>query len=166
MERTKLKLAVIFLLVVMNLLLLGSAVVQHRQNVYYARAGITEAMTYLENHGVTAEREVIPWSSTLPDTLEKVRAAEGLLLLGDPMPEGESYTIQPSRRPETMAVDLANGLAGLELRSVTLRSVTEGYRYDDLARTMTPVWQVETDRGTFLLDGGTGTLMTERSLYR
>ena len=161
MERSKLKLGVIFLLVVMNLFLLGSATLQHRQNILYRQAAVTEAMTYLGDHGVTVKRDMLPWTSALPDSLEKLRPADGQFLMGDAMPEGESYLIQNARRAETLAVALANGLTALGVTEITISSVSEGYRYDGIARTLTPVWLVETDRGAFLLDCSQGTLTAE-----
>ena len=161
MERTKLKLAVIFLLVVMNLLLLGNAAFQHRQNIHYSRTAVTEALTYLENHGVQVERKTIPWRSRLPDSPEKLSSVDALLVGGDPMQEGETFLMGASRRPETLAVDLANGLARLGVTEISVLSVTEGYRYDGVSRTMLPMWRVQTDRGTFLLNCADGTLTAE-----
>lgn len=161
MERTKLKLAVIFLLVVMNLLLLGNAVVQHRQNVRYTREAVTEAMVYLEGHGISVGREDIPWTSRLPADPEKISSSEGIVFPGDTMQEGETFLVGSSRRAETLAVDLANDLTALGVTELTVDSVAEGYRYDGVTRTMVPVWQVKTDRGDFYLNCTDGTLTAE-----
>ena len=49
MERSKLKLTVIFLLVVLNLFLLGSVVLQHHQTQAYEATTRQQILLYLEN---------------------------------------------------------------------------------------------------------------------
>lgn len=165
MERTKLKMAVVVLLLVTNLLLLSVAVFQHRQNVHYTREGISGAMTYLKSHGIQAEQEDIPWSSSLPDSPEKVQTAEVAFLLGDEMPEGESFSLENARRGETLVVDLANGLDRLGVTGLTVESITEGYRYEAVSRSLSPVWRVKTDSGVFYLNCADGTLTVAETTF-
>ena len=158
MERIKLKRAVIFLLCITNLFLLGNALVQHRQNISYRQAAMTEAVTYLKNHGIEAEVMSIPWESALPDSAEEIRAAETIPIFGDPLPEKGDCALSFSYRPETMAVKLANGLNRMGIQTATIDTVEEGYRYDNTTGVLTPMWKVKTDRGVFLLNGSDGTV--------
>ena len=63
MERSKLKLTVIFLLVVLNLFLLGSVVLQHHQTQAYEATTRQQILLYLENHNVSVAEEVVPWET-------------------------------------------------------------------------------------------------------
>ena len=65
MERSKLKLTVIFLLVVLNLFLLGSVVLQHHQTQAYEATTRQQILLYLENHNVSVAEEVVPWETAL-----------------------------------------------------------------------------------------------------
>ena len=65
MERSKLKLAVIFLLAALDLCLLGIVVWQDHSARSYETAAMEQAMLYLENHGIRARRETIPWETSL-----------------------------------------------------------------------------------------------------
>ena len=65
MERSKLKLTVIFLLVVLNLFLLGSVVLQHHQTQAYEATTRQQILLYLENHNVSVAEAVVPWETAL-----------------------------------------------------------------------------------------------------
>lgn len=65
MERSKLKLTVIFLLTVLDLFLLGSVLMQCHQSRDYARTTQTQILVYLERNGIEVQQETIPWESGL-----------------------------------------------------------------------------------------------------
>lgn len=155
MERSKLKLAVILLLALLNVVLLGMIIHQDRESLAYAEVGRTQAMIWLESNGITAQEESIPWESGLAVQGRKLEE-QVLEALPDGLPEG--YTIQSRRAPETLLRDFVMGLRGLGVSCGSIRSVTEGYVYDPSDRLLTPVWQIETDQGRYQLDGHTGAL--------
>ena len=84
MERSKLKLTVIFLLVVLNLFLLGSVVLQHHQTQAYEATTRQQILLYLENHNVSVAEEVVPWETALSTQAEDLT---GQLLPQQALPE-------------------------------------------------------------------------------
>lgn len=160
MERSKLKLAVIFLLAVLNLCLLGSVVIQNRQSRLYEDMARTEAVVYLKNNGIAVQEETIPWKSSL--SLQSRKAAEQILDGSEVPEEGAVRTceIQTQRQPETLVVDFVAGLSEAEASCTAISRITEGYQYssEGTRAVLTPTWRIETDGGTFLLDCAAGEL--------
>lgn len=145
MERSKLKLTVIFLLVVLNLFLLGSVVLQHHQTQAYEATTRQQILLYLENHNVSVAEEVVPWETALSTQAEDLPA---------------NCEIQPARAAATLLMYVVQGLPALGVETVTIQSIEEGYRYSgegDRA-VLTPMWALTTDQGTFLLDCASGAL--------
>ena len=164
MERSKLKLAVIFLLAVLDLCLLGIVVWQNHSANRYESAAREQAMLYLENHGIRAKQETIPWKSALDVPVKKLPEH---ILPETPLPEtglGESFEVLAMRRPETLLVDFVREADRLKVRCTELRSVAEGYACAAQSGRviLTPIWVVDTDAGTCYLDCAEGTL--ERTL--
>ena len=164
MERSKLKLAVIFLLAILDLCLLGIVIWQNHSARSYEAAAMEQAMLYLENHGVEARRETIPWETALDVPVKKLPEH---ILEEAPLPEtglGESFEVLAMRRPETLLADFVREADRLKARCSELRSVTEGYASSAQSDRiiLTPVWVVETDAGTFYLNCADGSM--ERSL--
>ena len=64
MERSKLKLTVIFLLTVLDLFLLGSVLMQCHQSRDYARTTQTQILVYLERNGIEWRKVISagPWT--------------------------------------------------------------------------------------------------------
>ena len=157
MERSKLKLTVIFLLVVLNLFLLGSVVLQHHQTQAYEATTRQQILLYLENHNVSVAEEVVPWETALSTQAED--------LTGQLLPQQEEglpadCEIQPARAAATLLMYVVQGLPALGVETVTIQSIEEGYRYSgegDRA-VLTPMWALTTDQGTFLLDCASGAL--------
>ena len=164
MERSKLKLAVIFLLAMLDLCLLGIVLWQNHSARSYESAAMEQAMLYLENHGIQAKRETIPWKTAL-DVPAKMLPDH--ILEDAPLPEtglGESFEVLAMRRPETLLADFVREGDRLGARCSELRSITEGYACSAQSDRiiLTPVWEVETDAGTFYLNCADGSM--ERSL--
>lgn len=164
MERSKLKLAVIFLLAMLDLCLLGIVIWQNHSAKSYESAALEQAMLYLENHGIQAERETIPWETTLDVPVKKLPEH---ILEEAPLPEsglGDSFEVLAMRRPETLLADFVRETVRLRVQCSELRSVTEGYacaaQSDRVI--LTPVWLMETDAGSYYLNCAEGTL--EQSL--
>lgn len=159
MERSKLKLTVIFLLVVLNLFLLGS-VVQHHQTQAYEATTRQQILLYLENHNVSVAEAVVPWETALSTQAEDLT---GQLLPQQALPEKglpADCEIQPARAAATLLMYVVQGLPALGVETVTIQSIEEGYRYSgegDRA-VLTPMWALTTDQGTFLLDCASGAL--------
>ena len=61
MERTRLKLAVIFLLAALNVVLLGYVLLQAQQSKDYEDLTRQQIMTYLTDHGIAVSETRIPW---------------------------------------------------------------------------------------------------------
>ena len=164
MERSKLKLAVIFLLAMLDLCLLGIVLWQNHSARSYESAAMEQAMLYLENHGIQAKRETIPWKTALD---VPVKMLPEHILEDAPLPEtglGESFEVLAMRRPETLLADFVREGDRLGARCSELRSITEGYACSAQSDRiiLTPVWEVETDAGTFYLNCADGSM--ERSL--
>lgn len=155
MERTKLKLAVIVLLALLNLCLLAVVLLRHGQAQLYEQTGHEQALIYLEGQGISVSEAVVPWDSVL---LKPGKDPTRLILTQDSLPAERlagTWDVQPMAQPETLLVAFANELnrSGLSCHQIT--SITEGYTYtsqDDRA-VLTPIWVLETDSGTFYLDG-------------
>ena len=77
MERAKLKLTVIILLALLNVLLLSLVLSQNLQSRTYEQDGRVQALVYLDDRGIQAEEDVIPWESVFLDA----KADPGKLLL-------------------------------------------------------------------------------------
>lgn len=158
MERTKLKLAVIILLAVLNLCLLGVVVSQNRQTQRYEELGREQALLYLENRGISVQEETVPWESRLQETN---KPSQDQLLDQEVSPQaGVTWEVQSMRQAETLLVDFAVGLEDLGASCSEIRSITEGYTCasDETRAVFTPVWQIETDSGTYCLDCAAGAL--------
>lgn len=160
MERSRLKLTVIFLLIVLDLCLLGIVAYQNHSARVYAQYTRDQALLYLENHGIAAEEETIPWETGLEASAKKL---SDHILPDTPLPEtglGESYEVRTMRRPETLVADFVRGLDQISAHCTRLDAVTEGYAFTAQAdrAVLTPVWVLETDGGTFYLDCFDGTL--------
>ncbi|MDY3013796.1 MAG: hypothetical protein SOR61_01100 [Evtepia sp.] len=163
MERSKLKLTVIFLLAVLNICLLGIVFVQNRQSHAYEEITYRQATVYLKKNGIDVEPEIIPWDSIFlsqsPGDTAMIMEPENLPKEGFP----ENCDIQVMREPATLLVDFVQGLSKLEKTCHEITSITEGYHYsgEGARAVLTPMWKIDTDAGVFLLDCGSG----ELSLY-
>ncbi len=160
MERSKLKLAVIFLLVVLDLCLLGIVIYQNHDARAYEALTRDQALRYLEDHGIQASGDTIPWETSLEVPVNQLTQR---ILPDTPLPEtglGERYEVRTMRRPETLLADFARGVERLGASCGEITSVTEGYAYAAQGDRviLTPVWVVETDGGTFYLDCSDGVL--------
>lgn len=157
MERSKLKLAVILLLTLLNAALLGMMLQQSRESRAYDQIGRTQALVWLKNSGIEAQEWCIPWESRLT---AQGKQLEGQILGGLP-PEGlpEDCRVQSRREPETLLRDFVLELRRLGASCGRIQRITEGYWYSEAERLLTPVWEIETDQGKYQLDGYTGTLV-------
>ena len=160
MERSRVKLTVIFLLIVLDLCLLGIVLYQNHSARTYEQMTRDQTLAYLENRGIRAGRDVIPWETSLAVPVKKLPEA---ILPETPLPEtglGESFEVRSMRRPETLAADFAKGVEQLRVRCTEITAITEGFAYADQTgrAVLTPMWVVETDGGTFYLDCSDGTL--------
>lgn len=157
MERSKLKLAVILLLALLNVVLLGMMLLQDGESRRYDQTGRTQALVWLENSGITVQEEVIPWESSL---VTQGKRLDEQILAG--APQGglpEDCRFQVSRRPETLLRDFVLELRRLGAQCHSIQRITEGYWYSEAEKLLTPVWQIETDGGRYQLDGCTGVLV-------
>ena len=163
MERSKLKLTVIFLLAVLNLVLLGCVIFQHQQARSYDQLAQNQILIYLENNGIAARPEIIPWETALTTRPEDLASQ---LLEGEEIPDQglpANCEVQPARETATLLMDFVRGLEDLDRTCTELRAIHEGYQYSgegDRA-VLTPTWEMETDRGTFRLDCADGILTPE-----
>ena len=160
MERAKLKLAVIFLLAVLNLCLLGLVGLQNRQSKQYEEIARTQAIVYLNNRNIAVEERTVPWQSDL--AAQGSKAAEQILDPTEIPAEGIAQTceIQSQRQPETLLLDFVLGLQELQTSCREIQEITEGYQYSSEGdrAVLTPIWKIETDNGTFRLDCAAGRL--------
>lgn len=157
MERAKLKLTVIILLALLNVLLLSLVLSQNLQSRTYEQNGRTQALVYLNDRGIQAEEDVIPWESVFLDA----KADPGKLMLEEsPVPQGtvSSWEILSTRQPETLVVDFVRGLSDLGETCSRIASITEGYvdTGDGSRVILTPMWQISTDMGSYRLNCATG----------
>lgn len=166
MERTRLKLAVIFLLAALNVVLLGYVLLQAQQSRAYEDLTRRQAMTYLETHGVLLSESIIPWETdTTKIDLDTERTDD---FGGDPLPEGglpENCEVETARSAVTLLMELAGGLSDLGVSSATIQSIETGYRYagEGDRGVLTPMWKLETSGQSYYLNCATGevTLPTE-----
>lgn len=166
MERTRLKLAVIFLLAALNVVLLGYVLLQAQQSRAYEDLTRRQAMTYLETHGVLLSESIIPWETdTTKIDLDTERTDD---FGGDPIPAGglpENCEVETARSAVTLLMELAGGLSDLGVSSATIQSIETGYRYagEGDRGVLTPMWKLETSGQSYYLNCATGevTLPTE-----
>lgn len=165
MERARLKLAVIFLLAALNIVLLGCVLMQAHQTKEYQRLTCQQVMTYLQNHGIRVAEETIPWETdTEPLTLDENSIQMG----GTPLPEGglpDNCEVETSRDAVTLLMDLVRGLSDLDVTEAEISAIQTGYRYtgEGDRGVLTPMWALETDTQRYYLNCATGevTLPTE-----
>lgn len=165
MERARLKLAVIFLLAALNIVLLGYVLLQAHQTREYEALTHQQVLTYLNNHGIAISEASIPWKI---DGKKIDLDTEGAALSGDPLPEGglpENCEVETSRDAVTLLMELAVGLSDLGVSSATIQSIETGYRYagEGDRGVLTPMWKLETSGQSYYLNCATGevTLPTE-----
>lgn len=162
MERSKMKLAVIFLLAAVNLFLLGSVVLQRQQSQGYEAAVREQILIYLDKRNITVDPETIPWESALTAKMENL--PDQLLDPAELPAEGlpAACEIQPALEAPALLVDFALAAEDAGLTPLVIQSIREGYQYSGEAdrAVLTPMWELTTDRGTFLLSGAEGTLQT------
>ena len=156
MERTRLKLAVIFLLAALNVVLLGYVLLQAQQSKDYEDLTRQQIMTYLTDHGIAVSETRIPWDE---DWRAVVLEEESSNMGGDPLPEGglpENCEVETARSAVTLLMELAGGLSDLG---------ETGYRYagEGDRGVLTPMWKLETSGQSYYLNCATGevTLPTE-----
>ena len=160
MERTRLKLAVIFLLAALNVVLLGYVLLQAQQSKDYEDLTRQQIMTYLTDHGIAVSETRIPWEE---DWRAVVLEEESNNMGGDPLPEGglpENCEVETARSAVTLLMELAVGLS-----DTTIQSIETGYRYagEGDRGVLTPMWKLETSGQSYYLNCATGevTLPTE-----
>lgn len=162
MERSKMKLAVIFLLAAVNLFLLGSVVLQRQQSQGYETTVREQILIYLDKRNITVDSETIPWESAL--TAERETLPDQLLDPADLPAEGlpAACEIQPALEAPALLMDFALAAEDAGLTPLVIQSIREGYQYSGEAdrAVLAPMWELTTDRGTFLLSGAEGTLQT------
>lgn len=166
MERTRLKLAVIFLLAALNVVLLGYVLLQAQQSRAYEDLTRRQAMTYLETHGVLLSESIIPWETdTTKIDLDTERTDD---FGGDPIPtEGlpENCEVEDSRKTVTLLLDLVRGLSDWNASDTEVQAIQTGYRYvgEGDRGVLTPMWKLETSGQSYYLNCATGevTLPTE-----
>ncbi|MCF0123333.1 MAG: hypothetical protein HUJ67_04380 [Ruminiclostridium sp.] len=161
MERPKLKLTVIILLALLNIFLLGLVVMQNAEAKAYKEENRTQAISYLESHGIRAEEGIIPWKSVLLDPPDD----PARLLLEKVPAKGSTVTweILPMRQPETLVVDFVRGLTARMETCTQIESIEEGYRSMEIGSRaiLTPVWVITTDGGVYRMNCATGDLTKE-----
>lgn len=158
MERAKLKGAVIILLALVNVILLGLVLRQNHTYAQYEQEGRAQALAYLEDHGIAADEDVIPWNSLLQDA--KADPSKHLLAEA-PVDLEEDKTLwetQTARQPLTLVVDLVQGLEDLKANSTRLEAIQEGYgdAGQEGRTVLVPLWEVTTDTGVYYLNCATG----------
>ena len=163
MERTRLKLAVIFLLAALNVVLLGYVLLQAQQSRAYEDLTRQQIMTYLTDHGIAVSETRIPWDE---DWRAVVLEEESNNMGGDPLPEGglpENCEVETARSAVTLLMELVGGLSDLGVS--TIQSIETGYRYagEGDRGVLTPMWKLETSGQSYYLNCATGevTLPTE-----
>lgn len=160
MERSKLKWVVVFILILLNLCLLLAVGMQNSTAKQYESIARTQAVVYLNNHGISIDEAAIPWETKLA---AGIKQAEEQVITGAEIPESGiplACEIQTQRQPETLVVDFVVGLETLPASCTQILRITEGYDYrSEGSRAMlTPIWQIESDAGVFRLDCATGEL--------
>lgn len=165
MERARLKLAVIFLLAALNIVLLGYVLLQAHQTREYEALTHQQVLTYLNNHGIAISEASIPWKidGKKIDGKKIDLDTEGAALSGDPIPEGglpDNCEVETSRDAVTLLMDFARGLSDTGASGVQVESIQTGYRYTDQGDRglITPLWLLKTDAQTYCLNCATGEL--------
>ena len=165
MERTRLKLAVIFLLAALNVVLLGYVLLQAKQSKDYEDLTRQQIMTYLTDHGIALSETHIPWDE---DWRAVVLEEESSNMGGDPLPEGglpENCEVEDSRKTVTLLLDLVRGLSDWNASGAEVQAIQTGYRYagEGDRGVLTPMWKLETSGQSYYLNCATGevTLPTE-----
>ena len=165
MERTRLKLAVIFLLAALNVVLLGYVLLQAQQSKDYEDLTRQQIMTYLTDHGIAVSETHIPWDE---DWRAVVLEEESSNMGGDPLPEGglpENCEVEDSRKTVTLLLDLVRGLSDWNASGTEVQAIQTGYRYvgEGDRGVLTPMWKLETSGQSYYLNCATGevTLPTE-----
>lgn len=165
MERTRLKLAVIFLLAALNVVLLGYVLLQAQQSKDYEDLTRQQIMTYLTDHGIAVSETRIPWEE---DWRAVVLEEESNNMGGDPLPEGglpENCEVEDSRKTVTLLLDLVRGLSDWNASDTEVQAIQTGYRYvgEGDRGVLTPMWKLETSGQSYYLNCATGevTLPTE-----
>ena len=158
MERAKLKLAVIFLLAALNIVLLGCVLMQAHETKEYERLARQQVMTYLSDHGISLSEETVPWET---DPTEVVLKENDTSMGGDPLPEGglpENCEVKTSRDAVTLLMDFARGLPDAAASGLQVESIQTGYRYTDQGDrgVLTPMWKLETSVQSYYLNCATG----------
>ena len=131
------------------------------QVLYHAAALQEQTLAYLSSRGIAVAAETIPWESGLSTEVQDLPAQ--LLDPGDLPAEGlpAACEIQPALEAPALLMDFALGAAEAGLPPLTIQAIREGYQYSGEAdrAVLTPMWELTTDRGTFLLSGAEGTLL-------
>ena len=72
----------------------------------------------------------------------------------------DNCEVQPAREPATLLMDFVRGLSELGQTCEMIHGIQEGYWYsgEEDRAVLTPMWEIETDQGTFLLDCAQGLL--------
>ncbi|MFR4758281.1 MAG: hypothetical protein ACLT9P_09515 [Evtepia gabavorous] len=150
MERSKLKLTVIFLLTVLDLFLLGSAC--SATKVPRLRPHHPDAdLVYLERNGIEVQQETIPWESGLSARREDM--ADQILPDSEWPAQGlpDNCEVQPAREPATLLMDFVRGLSELGQTCETIHGIQEGYWYsgEEDRAVLTPCGRLRPTRGPF-----------------
>lgn len=157
MERTRLKLAVIFLLAALNVVLLGYVLLQAQQSKDYEDLTRQQIMTYLTDHGIAVSETHIPWDEDWQAVvLEEESNNMGEIPPGGGLPE--NCEVETARSAVTLLMELAVGLSDLGVSSATIQSIETGYRYagEGDRGVLTPMWKLETSGQSYYLNCATG----------
>ncbi len=165
MERTRLKLAVIFLLAALNVVLLGYVLLQAQQSKDYEDLTRRQIDDLSDDHGIAALRNIIPWD----DGLAGDRSGGGEQQHGGRSPPGggSAGKLRGGDRPERRDAPhgACRGLSDLGVSAATIQSIETGYRYagEGDRGVLTPMWKLETSGQSYYLNCATGevTLPTE-----
>ncbi len=165
MERSKVKLTVIFLLAVLNLFLLSNVFLQYHQARVYEKTTREQVLVFLQHNGVTVAQAVVPWKHDLTTRAEELpdQMLPGQTLPSQGLPN--HIEIQPARETATLLMDFVRGMGDLGQTCTEIKMIREGYQYNGAEEraVLTPMWQVETDNGTFFLDCAQGSLYQEEA---
>ena len=106
------------------------------------------------------QQETIPWESGLSARREDL--ADQILPDSEWPAQGlpDNCEVQPAREPATLLMDFVRGLSELGQTCEMIHGIQEGYGYsgEEDRAVLTPMWEIETDQGTFLLDCAQGLL--------
>ena len=117
-------------------------------------------LVYLERNGIEVQQETIRGESGLSARREDL--ADQILPDSEWPAQGlpDNCEVQPAREPATLLMDFVRGLSELGQTCETIHGIQEGYWYsgEEDRAVLTPMWEIETDQGTFLLDCAQGLL--------